>query len=311
MSLVLVGRGSLNQLDQVICRQVPLWCCRNFLIGDTLDANTSPFGPQSEEGLPSYGNPEEFFGFAIVAFVDLLGFSRSVRDHWNLDDQSSLAKLLRIKDSVQGWQRTKFIVSEPITPPKPLALFQSRIHTVSDSIVLTHAIDVSPTYGDLWMSLGAVFGGLGYIWERAVQEGYTIRGAVELGPIYWNPTETIGPAFLDVYSYECQMAQWSRILVGPALLDALPQFRHHVDPPHNSLSVSQDALIEIAPSRFQSETAIASLKQIEVRAGSAHRHKYQPLISQLVKGPRRVIPDDIPRAKKEFLSRRARLARRK
>jgi hypothetical protein len=84
------------------------------------------------------------------------------------------------------------------------------------------------------------------LWSRAVEEGFTVRGAIELGQIYWTPEDTIGPALVDASSLENKCANWSRVIVGPSLLRAIAPIP--LTYPHTNrsfLNVSEDGLIEI------------------------------------------------------------------
>jgi hypothetical protein len=265
--------------------------------------HTSHFGPSTPDGIRNYGNPEQFFGIALVGFIDLLGFSTSIRRDW----KSTLDKLLRIKDGAQKWQTLIHIqVTHQASPSAPHTIYQSyrsRIHTVSDSIVIASALENPTARRDLDLSIKTLFRGVSWIWERAVDAGFSIRGAVEVGQIYWTPSETIGPAFLDCYEYESRLAGWSRVLVGPRLLETIGEFPPSDEPLTNFLTLSQDGLVEVAPARFGYEQRRIQIEEIRANAGPFHRKKYDPLLAHLAQGWRPVTTSDMLRARSEIVKR--------
>ena len=122
-----------------------------------------------------------------------------------------------------------------------------------------------------------------YLWRSEIQEGFTVRGGMELGQIYWTPEDTIGPALVDAYSLESNRADWSRIVVGPALLRFIAQIPLEYPFPNRSfLNVSKDDLIEINPAGL----SLANLEAIAAGAGPFGK-KYQPLLATL-RGERKV-----------------------
>lgn len=102
------------------------------------------------------------------------------------------------------------------------------------------------------------------LWSCAVEEGFTVRGAIELGQIYWTPEDTIGPALVDASSLENKCANWSRVIVGPSLLRAIAPIP--LTYPHTNrsfLNVSEDGLIEINPRGL----SVPQLEAMSVAAG--------------------------------------------
>src|ERR1019366_3283485 len=87
-------------------------------------------------------------------------------------------------------------------------------------------------------------------WATAIREGYTIRGAIELGQIYWSGSETIGPPFAASYWLESNIARTSRVIFGPLFLQNVLECMNDdwSDWPASEwLSVSDDNLIEMSP----------------------------------------------------------------
>jgi len=55
------------------------------------------------------------------------------------------------------------------------------------------------------------------VWATAIRYGYTLRGAIEFGDIYWDENELVGPAFISAYRLESEVARVSRIIVSSKL----------------------------------------------------------------------------------------------
>ncbi|HEY8032616.1 MAG TPA: hypothetical protein VIF02_09675 [Methylocella sp.] len=240
-------------------------------------------------GVWTRGNPDAFQGTAIVAFIDLLGFSASIRRHWNDANNPPLEKLLRIKNTAASSRKTTIIISDTATaPPLPKEAYRSRIHTISDSIVVCSALPPDLPGNVFLRSLWTVFASVQFIWESAATEGYAIRGAIELGDIYWTPAETIGPAFLGAYYLESKVSQCSRVIIGPELLKAAVQWTDgQLNQLGRALAVCPDKLIELAPSRLLlgDDTRAKNLLRFENMQNACEtekaKQKYQYLLSLL------------------------------
>lgn len=243
-------------------------------------ASTASATEESFGGIRTLGNQPKFEGYAIVAFIDLLGFSAHVKAHWNDADNSSLRKLLRIKEAAAA-ARTTTLAIDPQTPGlvgEPPA-YRARIHTVSDSLIV--CADLPPpriSAKEFMFRLWPVTIAVMHLWQSAVREGFTVRGGMELGQIYWTPEDTIGPALVDAYSLETNCANWSRIVIGPALLRFLAQLPLEYPFTNRSfLNVSKDDLIEINAAGL----SLQHVEGIAAAAGEKFSVKYQPLLATL------------------------------
>ena len=244
--------------------------------------NRSALSEEIFDGIQTQGNPKQFEGHAIVGFVDLLGFSAHVKAAWNDAENPPLERLLRIKKSAQTSSQTTIAVQSDQEPSKVTQAFRARIHTVSDSLIVCSAL--SPpnqlSQQDFLYHLATVVLSVLILWDRAVEEGFTVRGAVEVGQVYWTPEETIGPALIDAYSLESRRANWSRVIVGPGLLKniaRLPAIWPFVN--RKYLNVSEDRLIELNPMRLSKHLPL--LEAMSVAAGLSLSVKYQPLLATL------------------------------
>ena len=59
------------------------------------------------------------------------------------------------------------------------------------------------------------------VWEKALQSGFTIRGGVEYGELYWGDDAIAGPSFVCAYNIESKCAETSRVMFGTKLKDKL------------------------------------------------------------------------------------------
>jgi hypothetical protein len=244
--------------------------------------NTSPFSEEIFDSVRTQGNPQHFEGHAIVGFIDLLGFSAYVQAHWNDPGNPPLAKLLRIKETAHTSRQTTIAIQSDQPPHNVTQAFRARIHIVSDSLIACSALP-PPNHlsqQDFLYHLAAVVFAVLFVWDCAAEEGFTVRGAVELGQVYWTPEETIGPALVHAYSLENRCANWSRVIVGPALLRniaRLPPIWPFVNRAY--LNVSEDGLIEFNPMRLSRHVPL--LEAMSAAAGSSKSTKYHALLATL------------------------------
>jgi hypothetical protein len=223
---------------------------------------------------------------ALLGFVDLLGFSASINAQWQ-DANSPLERLLRIKDTALKAQGTTIVrVPTNEVPPRTGKPYRSRIHTVSDSIVICNALppdDVSAQENILTDSLSILFANIQFIWQSAATEGYAIRGAIELGDIYWTSEDTIGPALVASHDLESKISKYSRVILGPSLLQEI--IKQHVIRGNmlGSLAVGADRLIELVPSLLGARKEnLERFEEMQRNAPTAKdKGKYEDLLSLL------------------------------
>lgn len=94
-------------------------------------------------------------------------------------------------------------------------IYKCRIQTISDSIVVSFGFNNNNlVYGDLVLGTITFFETIAVIWRNSLESGYTIRGAVDWGEIYWDSKEIIGPAFITAYKLESTQAKSSRVIIS-------------------------------------------------------------------------------------------------
>lgn len=255
-----------------------------------------------------HGKPHDFQGKAIIAFIDVLGFSADVKLHWRSKTKSPLERLMRLKIRAQaagkhlrmqeGWGKIRQTARGPTATFPGWSLHGVRVHTVSDSLVLCYALPKKLTAEVFFDAFRTLYFGIQGAWMGALDEGYTIRGGIEVGDIFWSETETIGPALVDAYTLESKVARWSRIVCGPMLLKHLLECIKNEQDMRGSFQLprrlpeliklfglSHDGLLEVPffdvidPGR-EPKYYLRVLRNLALRAG-ANAGKYGPILADL------------------------------
>lgn len=186
---------------------------------------------------------EEFRGQAIVCFIDILGFSDDIKNNWDKpksDPDHPLNKILAIKKLAK-----EFADNMAVTFDAPLNQLSHRsvVTSISDSFVIRFGFEDEVTSGNPYFKIGfasVMWTAMG-IWIACILYGYTIRGAVDLGDVYWNENSIIGKTFINVYELETKVVKNSRIIISSNLNDKLKHFFTEFHPEN---SAYQNALIE-------------------------------------------------------------------
>ena len=234
------------------------------------------------------GNNNKFKGTGYVCFLDVLGFSNDILKNWNSTESHPLEKILSIKNNMPGFSG----IEENDDGLNSHRTYVCRVNTISDSVTICFGYNDNIIIGDLVLGLEVVLGNISYIWSTFINNGYTIRGAIDFGDIYWDENELIGPAFINAYRLESEVANKSRVIVSsnlnkvfkdlvsryksPITDHLMQQFRKDVD---GYIIVDPKILYRSDPER---NSLIDSLKKMRdaVPIGIV-REKYNPLISML------------------------------
>lgn len=153
---------------------------------------------------------KEFRGEAIVCFIDILGFSDDIRKNWGKpesDPEHPLNKILAIKQEAKELEKLLENI-EDISPEEYIT-----INSISDSFVIRCKLDNSNNYFNV-QKIYYVIASAFCTWAACIKNGYTVRGAISIGDVYWDDYSTIGNAFIDVYKLESIVAKNSRIIIS-------------------------------------------------------------------------------------------------
>ncbi|QHB28153.1 NH(3)-dependent NAD(+) synthetase [Pseudomonas monteilii] len=239
-----------------------------------------------------FGNVTHFKGIGYVCFLDILGFSQDIQSNWNALKSNPLDKLLAIKSALS-------VLHEDDVEPhesKSMRSYVCRVNTVSDSITIAFGVEEKKIIGDMVLGLEVLLANVREVWRTAIHLGYTLRGAIDYGDIYWDKNELVGPAFINAYRLESEIARVSRVIVSSKLNMLLSDlavnysggltehlianFRKDVDgyivvDPYKICTVAEERKLLASKLRTMAmQTTLPLLKE-----------KYAPLINMLLEAP--------------------------
>ena len=155
------------------------------------------------------GSSRRFRGQGYVCFLDVLGFSNHVLSNWGTGKSDPLEKMLAIKREMPGFESV-----EDDDASESHRRYVCRVNTVSDNVTICFGYSNKIIIGDLVLGLQAILANVAYVWSTFILHGYTIRGAIDFGGIYWNEDDLIGPAFINAYRLGSQVAKNSRVVLS-------------------------------------------------------------------------------------------------
>lgn len=152
---------------------------------------------------------KDYRGKALVAFLDLLGFSQEIKENWNNPGNDPLNKILGLKKITPRETNIGLIFNGA---PKGGVQYFYRVRSISDSFVVSFPVEEEINGHEINILIGFL-NYIAIIWRNCLNIGYTIRGSVTFGDIFWNMDEIIGPAFIDAYHAEQKIVGTSRVLL--------------------------------------------------------------------------------------------------
>jgi hypothetical protein len=226
------------------------------------------------------GNPEKHLGPTILSYIDILGFSNALMNNWGAHPESALHKLLRIKATIPSSDEKTQIPIALVNreTDKTIERYLTITRTLSDSVITMAALPDICEWESFYCRVYSVLFSIRLIWQQAIREGFTIRGVVELGDLFWNELEIIGPVLVTAYNLE-KKVKTSRVIFGPNLLkNILTAFDSsgwpidHGSSPINSMYCS-DGLIAVNPRFIFAPNNLPLLEEIMNQAGeNAYRY---------------------------------------
>ncbi|MBK8280105.1 MAG: hypothetical protein IPK94_08335 [Saprospiraceae bacterium] len=155
-----------------------------------------------------------FNGKAIIAFIDLLGFSNEINTNWskNPDPLLRIMKLKAYWDILNDRKATNLFFEYDETT-LIIETKYPEVITFSDSFILVLPLDnENPT--TILASILTVTTSILEIWRNCIDEGFTIRGGVDYNEVYHNGLDIVGPGLITAYEMESKKAKISRILIS-------------------------------------------------------------------------------------------------
>ena len=234
------------------------------------------------------GNVEHFKGMGYVCFLDILGFSQDILANWNAVESNPLEKLLAIKASLPVLD----MEDEEVPLESSVRSYVCRVNTVSDSITIAFGLEPKLIVGDMALGLETLVSNIREVWRTAIERGYTLRGAIDFGDIYWDQNELVGPAFINAYRLESEIARVSRVVISSKLNKVLSDLSTEypgdmIDHLVANFRKDVDGYVVVDPyklGRTGEERCLleSDLRRMANKASSPLlKEKYAPLISML------------------------------
>jgi hypothetical protein len=234
------------------------------------------------------GNVEKFKGKGLVAFIDILGFSKEIETKWDDKEDNPLDKLLELKKHlpIHTDKDLKDVENKNIS-----RVYMCRVQTISDSVVVSFGFDENVLYGDMIMGTIAFFDIISVIWRKSLEAGFTVRGAADFGSIYWDEKEIIGPAFINAYKLEMNNAKSSRIIISSTFNRNLKKMFEQATTFWNDeilkiLRKDNDGYIVTNPHKLydteeDKQHVIKLLINLRDKASLLNKEKYSPILAAL------------------------------
>jgi hypothetical protein len=224
------------------------------------------------------GCPFEFWGTAVVCFLDLLGFSQYTFREFSHKSDLAIQKFLAIRKhpflASKGKESVKYgmyEIGDPLPEHLQDSFYMPVVHTASDSITISLGLPKNPIAADFALSHFSLHLHASWVIKLALDEGFAIRGAIELGDVFWNESDIIGPALINAYRIESKFANSVRIIYGPDYLRTI-------------LDLHEPARLSLFKSMWKDEDGLIMLKP-DLHAGGSRdelRDKYQQLQDQVI-----------------------------
>lgn len=232
-------------------------------------------------------NSKRFRGIGYVCFIDVLGFSDDILKNWKNPILNPLEKILTIKRQMPGFSGV-----EENDDRGSHRIYACRVNTISDSVTICFGYSEEIIIGDLVLGLEAILSNISFVWSTFIQNGYTVRGAIDFGDIYWDESELVGPAVINAYRLESEVARISRVIVSSnvnkVFKDLLDKHKSSLtDHLMQSFRKDVDGYIIVDPrilyrSDLERNSLIGSLKKMRDGVTTEIlKSKYNPLICML------------------------------
>lgn len=192
---------------------------------------------------------DEYEGPGVVCFLDLLGFSHSVKSKWKNDRKSILGIIDFKKKLIESTQQA--MGAGLIGNQNEITFYTSNFRMISDSIILLTNIPENINSPDYKMRIYSIMHTAMSIWTECLKNGFTLRGGIEYGEVYWDKENVLGPALIDAYSLESKHAKTSRIICGDNFINILANIENRTKPPldsvHDCLIFDIDGMLCLNP----------------------------------------------------------------
>jgi len=239
-----------------------------------------------ESRLKGIGAPKKHNGKAIVAFLDILGFSEKIKKHWDLPEQEPLKCILRLKKKTNNRPQS---VSQTYDLSRAGESYSCRVQALSDHFIVSCAFQNENDDHAIFWSIVCLIENCHNIWANAINNGYTLRGGIEYGAIYWDKSDIIGPALIDAYNLENKIARTSRVIIGSNLNSMLKDLLNRYKELNSRKALLQlfvrdtDGYIILDPSELQiNNVRVENVCALRDKATQTeHKYKYTGMITYM------------------------------
>jgi hypothetical protein len=225
--------------------------------------------PQNED---PFFIPKPYNGVGLVAFLDLLGFSQAIRHEWS--NGAVLQRLFDIREDIDNAKRLAF--SFDGYPNGAMGYAESALF--SDSILIFSNSYKHEGRDLIWPSFFAIAGRIQAAISSAARSGFGVRGGVELGSVYWDGHDAIGPGFLDAYHIETKV-KTARVVAGPKLLRSLESELPSSSSMHNHAAYFLGRCTDGCFAISAEFGALGLIEETQRLAPNQHKNRYDDIIS--------------------------------
>jgi hypothetical protein len=223
----------------------------------------------------------------LVAFLDILGFSREIESKWNNEVDHPVEKIFKFKESLPK----NYELEVEHVKSQTKRAYGCRVQSISDSIIVSFGYEPKPVLEDLIWGTIVFFETISIIWRNCLEAGFTIRGAADFGPIHWNEKEIIGPSLISAYKLEQTHAKTSRVIISSSLNQKLTDIRMQakalcIDTMLKMLKKDIDGFVSLNPHSLylddsEKQHIIEILVKLRDETHGHSREKYAPLLACL------------------------------
>ena len=156
----------------------------------------------------------------VLAWVDILGWSALLKESENDPEKFPVllagAVALRLsKDSQEAGKELAKEFNEKQQGLKMTSDYEPEINHFSDTVIWSHPVK------NFWVS--SLVDQVQHTCCLLLANGYLTRGAIVLGPLFHERGTVFGPAVLEAYRLETNVADTPRILIDESMGNLLPR----------------------------------------------------------------------------------------
>lgn len=159
----------------------------------------------------------------IVCFVDLLGFSEA-----NYNNEVTKHKVLDLLMSL-ATSRGDFNINTKTEKHGHSTTIRPAISTFSDHIVISYPVNSLKEHSiEDMMIISFLQKKIGLIANKAIPEGFLLRGGITSGLLYHNQGIVFGEALIEAYNMESKIAFYPRIIISEKVISKWKIHSHEI-----------------------------------------------------------------------------------